>query len=103
MVHSQQRASGSEAKALRLKGGAYVKRLRQASGLTQRELAVKVGLNYYTFISQLENGTGRVPPDLYAAFADAFHVNRKEFVRELLRYYDPFTYKILFTNAGSER
>lgn len=103
MVHSQQKASGAEAKALRAKGGMYVKRLRERAGLTQRELAVKTGLAYYTFISQLENGIGRVPPDLYAAFADALGVDRKEFVRELLRYYDPFTYKILFTNDGKQR
>jgi transcriptional regulator with XRE-family HTH domain len=103
MVHTQQKASGTEAKALRRKGGQYVKSLRVAAEMTQRELALKIGLDYYTFISQIENGQGRVPPDLYAAFADALEVDRREFVREILKFYDPFTYQILFTSEGVKR
>jgi transcriptional regulator with XRE-family HTH domain len=75
-----------------------VKQLRQNAGrwLTQRELASMVGLHFYTFISQLESGRGRIPPDRYQAWAEALGVDSQEFVRELLRYYDPITYRHLF-------
>jgi hypothetical protein len=59
-------------------------------------LAQTVGLQYYTFISQVENGTGRVPPHLYEKFADALGVGVADFAKHMLMYYDPFTYKALF-------
>jgi hypothetical protein len=55
-----------------------------------------VGAEYYTFISQLETGRGRVPPDRYRVWASALQVDPKLFVKQLLSYYDPITYGILF-------
>lgn len=82
-------------KALRIKGGAYVRSLREAKGLTQRDLADKVGLKYYTFVSQVETGSARVPPESYGRWADALEICRKEFAMQLLRFYDPYTYACL--------
>ena len=55
-----------------------------------------MGAEYYTFISQLETGRGRVPPDRYRVWASALQVDPKLFVKQLLSYYDPITYGILF-------
>lgn len=94
-MHAQYDRSSGAAKALRKKGGTYLKQLREAAHLTQRELAMKVGLAYYTFISQIENGTGRPPPELYGAFADALGVDVRKFAVDMLKYYDPWTFKWL--------
>jgi transcriptional regulator with XRE-family HTH domain len=81
---------------LRREGGRWLKELRERAGLSQRQLALKVGTEHYTFISQLETGRGRIPPDRYLDWADALGVEARPFVRELLRYYDPITHGILF-------
>jgi transcriptional regulator with XRE-family HTH domain len=74
--------------------------LREGQRLSQRDLAEKVGLEYYTFVSQIESGRGRVPPDRYREWATALNVDARVFVTRLLAYYDPSTYEILF--GGSE-
>lgn len=81
---------------LRRSAGAWLKELREKRGLSQRQLAKLVGAEYYTFISQLETGRGRIPPDRYRQWAEALQVNPTDFVRTLLQYYDPVTYSILF-------
>lgn len=59
-VH-QQRLGSEEVQELRREGGRFLKDLREKQGLSQRQLAALVGAEYYTFISQLETGRGRVP------------------------------------------
>ncbi len=96
MVHTTYDASSKQSKRLRKAAGRYLSKCRKDVDLTQRELASKIGLDYYTFISQLECGAGRVPPNLYAPYADAVGIDRKKFGKEMTKYYDPFTYQILF-------
>ena len=60
-THPQQ-GHASEAAALRREAGKWLKRLRESQGLSQRELARRVSIEYYTFISQIESGRGRIPP-----------------------------------------
>jgi transcriptional regulator with XRE-family HTH domain len=98
MYGNPQRRSASEVQDLRREGGRWLKEQREAAGLSQRQLAAKVGADYYTFISQLETGRGRIPPDRYRDWALALEVPEKTFVRELLRFYDPITYEILFSD-----
>jgi transcriptional regulator with XRE-family HTH domain len=86
---------------LRKKGGKWLKSLRERAGLSQRELAARLGMKFYTFISQLENGTGRIPPDRYESWATALGVPTAEFVKQILAYYDPITYKILFSGENA--
>ncbi len=81
---------------LRQNAGRWLKELREAQGMSQRELARRVGLNFYTFISQLEAGRGRIPPDRYKAWAEALQIDPHLFVKELLRFYDPVTFHYLF-------
>lgn len=95
-VFKQGDASSEEAKRLRKLGGRWLANLRKRAGLTQRELAVKCGIAYYTFISQLEQGSGRVPPDLYDTWSRAVGVDGPAFTRKLLAFYDPHTYQALF-------
>ncbi len=57
-------------------------------------------LEYYTFISQLENGRGRVPTNKYRDYARAVGVDEKVFVKKLLMFYDPISYEILFDDEA---
>jgi transcriptional regulator with XRE-family HTH domain len=96
MYTHPQRLSARLTRKLRSQAGLWLRELREKRGLSQRELARKVGAQYYTFISQLEKGRGRVPPDRYLLWADALGIAPRDFVRELMSYYDPVTYDIMF-------
>ena len=94
--HSARSLHLQAAKKLRSEAGRWLQELREKRGLSQRELAQKVGAEYYTLISQLEHGRGRVPPDRYLVWARALGVEPREFVRGLMAFYDPVTYDIIF-------
>ena len=51
--------------------GAWLKELRGRAGLSQLQLAERLNLKYYTFVSQVENGFGRVPTESMEAWARA--------------------------------
>ncbi len=91
-----QKLSAADTFELRRKAGRWLKQRRESVGLSQRQLAELVGTDYYTFISQLETGRGRIPPDKYPVWAEALKLSAKEFVLTLLPYYDPITFEILF-------
>ncbi len=93
--HPQQRASHN-VQQLRREAGRWLKELREKRKLTQRQLAEKVGVEYYTFVSQLEVGRGRIPPDRYEVWAQALEIEPAVFVKHLMRFYDPETYRLLF-------
>ena len=99
MLADLQKASPEEAKEQRAALGLWLKELRETRKLSQRELADKLSLDYYTFISQLENGRGRIPVHRYGEWAEALGEDKRSFVRKLLSYYEPTTYKILFDQA----
>jgi transcriptional regulator with XRE-family HTH domain len=96
MYGNPQKRSAADVQDLRRDGGRWLKVLRESKGLSQRQLADAVGAEYYTFISQLETGRGRIPPDRYRDWAKALGVDERSFVQELMRYYDPITHGILF-------
>ncbi len=77
----QQLQSRDEAAALRREAGQWLKERREAAGLSQRDLSAKVGIEYYTFISQIEAGRGRVPAERYEAYANALGINPREFTK----------------------
>ena len=101
-THPQRRSSELTQK-LRNQAGVWLRELRERRGLSQRELADRVGAEYYTFISQLETGRGRIPPDRYLVWAHALGIDKREFVRTLMSYYDPVTYGILFDQAAESQ
>jgi transcriptional regulator with XRE-family HTH domain len=83
---------------LRHDAGRWLRELREKRGLSQRDLAKKVGAQYYTLVSQLEHGRGRIPPEDYLLWARALAVPPATFVRRLMRYYDPVTYQMIFVD-----
>ena len=95
---NKQGARTEENMALRKDGGLFIKALRTQAGLTQREVAVALNMNYYTMVAQMEAGTARIPPDTYAAYAKVLGVDPKLFTRKLMQYYDPHTYRSLWGN-----
>lgn len=99
-MYTNQRQN-QDTKELRRLGGRWLKERRESAGLSQRQLAEILGVEYYTFISQIETGHGRIPPDRYEAWASAIGLELADFVREILRYYDPVTFTILF-NAPAD-
>lgn len=101
MYSHPQQGKSPETVELRKRVGVWLQTLREARGLSQRQLAVALGIDYYTFISQVESGRGRIPPDRYAAWAGALGVELKPFVRVLMRHYDPMTYECLFDDVDS--
>src|SRR5262245_128158 len=104
MYKHPQRRSSELTRKLRNRAGIWLRDLREQRGLSQTELAERVGTEYYTFISQLETGRGRIPPDRYLTWAHALGIDKREFVRTLMSFYDPVTYSILFDQApGSKK
>ena len=100
MLQRKSVAAQKETARLRSEMGLWLKELREARGLSQRDLANQLGLDYYTFISQLENGRGRIPKDRYRDWAKALDQDLREFVKKLLSYYDPVSYEILFKDQA---
>src|SRR6516165_5140574 len=97
MYSNPQRRADRKTQSLRREAGEYLRDLRESAGLSQRQLASMVGTEYYTFVSQLETGRGRLPPIKYKVWAEALGVRSYNFVKILMRYYDPITYEILFS------
>lgn len=102
MLGASQRRLSDDALELRREAGRWLKQRREELGLSQRELAGLVGTEYYTFISQLEAGRGRIPPERYREWASALDMDPRDFVRTILRYYDALTYEILFESGSQE-
>jgi transcriptional regulator with XRE-family HTH domain len=86
----------TDVRELRKEAGRWLRSLRESRGLSQRELAERTGTDYYTFISQLETGRGRIPADQYRIWAEVLGVDPKGFTKSLMRFYEPVTYAILF-------
>jgi len=103
MYSNPQRLSSDGVQELRREAGRWLKELRERRGLSQRNLAELVSAEYYTFISQIEAGKGRIPPDRYVEWARALSVDPRSFVQTLLQYYDPVTYAILFGEQGQSK
>lgn len=102
MIASQRKASSEESREHRLALGVWLRDLREEQGLSQRDLSDALGLDYYTFISQLENGRGKIPSSRYRDWAQALGQDPKSFVRKLLMHYDPVSYDILFSDSMDE-
>ena len=85
-----------QVKKLRKQAGNWLKELRARAGLSQIELAEVLGFKYYTFISQVENGFGRVPVESMEAWAKALKAEPSEFAKHLLSFYEPELYRLLY-------
>jgi transcriptional regulator with XRE-family HTH domain len=85
-----------QVKQLRKQAGAWLKELRGRAGLSQIQLADILGFKYYTFISQVENGFGRVPIESMEAWAKALGADPRAFAKHLLSFYEPELYRLLY-------
>ncbi len=101
MYTNPQKRGISETVDLRKEAGRWLRDRREARGLSQRQLAELIGIEYYTFISQLETGRGRIPPDKYRVWAQALGMDARDLVLALFPFYDPTTYSILFPNNST--
>lgn len=101
MLHEAHKATPEESREQRAMLGTWLKGLREECGLSQRDLADILSLDYYTFISQLENGRGKIPSHRYVEWAEALNQEPRAFVKTLLSYYEPLTYKVLFEDEAS--
>jgi transcriptional regulator with XRE-family HTH domain len=81
---------------LRKQAGLWIRGLRSDAGLTQLELAKRVGQAWYTYISQIECGSNRVPKADYDKWAAALNQDPSEFAKTCMSFYDPETYKAIF-------
>lgn len=102
MAYNAYDASSREARILRADAGDYIKKLRIDKELTQRQLSDQLGLEYYTFISQLECGQGRLPPKLWVKTANALGQDPKEFALKMLSYYDPYAHHAITTGKTKD-
>jgi transcriptional regulator with XRE-family HTH domain len=89
-----------DAKSLRKLAGDWLKQRRAEAELSQADLAARLGLKYYTFISQVENGFSRVPTEIMGAWANELGLEQGAFARHLLMYYEPEMHRLLF---GAEK
>lgn len=96
-------AMAHDAGDLRKEAGLWLKSLRNRSGLSQRMLAEAVGFPYYTTIAQIEAGKLRLQPDRYELCARALGVDTQDFIKQIMKYYDPVTHKALFGDDNAER
>ena len=86
----------SQSKKLRKQAGDWLKELRGRAGLSQAQLADELGFKYYTFVSQVENGFGRLPVESMEAWAKALNVEPSDFAKRLLSFYEPELYRLLY-------
>ncbi|MEP3528554.1 MAG: helix-turn-helix transcriptional regulator [Sulfitobacter sp.] len=89
-------ATSKKALEPRLELGGWLKSLRIERGLSQRQLAEELQLDYYTFISQLETGRGKIPSSRYQDWANALKQDPKAFMITLLSYYEPEAFAMIF-------
>ena len=96
MLAQEHQSSAQDTLALRQEAGKWLRQLRENIGISQRELAKRVGLEYYTFISQIESGRGRIPPAQMRNWAEVLGVSPRKFASEMMRYYDPISHDMIF-------
>lgn len=79
--------------------GGWLKDRRLAAGLTQKQVADAMGIEYYTFVAAMEAGRARVPQEKYDLYAKLLKVPPIDLVKRVLRAEDPYAFKIIFSQA----
>ena len=79
----------------RRKAGTWLKTLREEAGLTQIDLARRLGFKYYAFVSQVETGLSRVPTEKLERWALALGADPGEFTKRLISFYEPEIHRLL--------
>jgi transcriptional regulator with XRE-family HTH domain len=71
-------------KAALVRRGKYLAKLRADAGLTQADLAERLGYSTAQFVSNWERGVSGPPDHIVSDLAEIFGCNRKDLVAELL-------------------
>jgi transcriptional regulator with XRE-family HTH domain len=80
----------------RKRAGIWLRGLREEAGLTQLELARRLHIKYYAFVSQVETGLSRVPTDKLEAWAHTLDVDPSDFAKRLISFYEPELHRLLY-------
>ena len=78
-MHAVNRQLKVDANELRKAAGHWLRERRVELGISQRTLAERVNMEYYTFISQIEAGRGRVPSEKLQQWAKDFEIRLESF------------------------
>lgn len=84
------------AKQLRKEQGEYLAFLRKRAGLTQAEVSKGLAYDWASVVGSHEQGDSNLPPEHYVTFANLVGVDPKEFVRNILRFHNPWAWQVLF-------
>ena len=71
-----------------------------ASGLTQREIADRIGLKHPNVISMIKQGTTRVPLNRIPALSQTLGMDEKDFLILAIQEYHPGIHEILLDVLG---
>ncbi len=64
--------------------GIFMKKRREELGLTQAELARKLGYRYGNFIGYLENGKAVFPVEKWEEYAEVLQVDKHVFLKQVI-------------------
>ena len=92
----------SSLKQHRKRAGVWLKTLREEAGLTQMQLAGRLGFKYYAFVSQVETGFSRLPTEKMEAWARALGVEPRQFAQRLIADYEPALHRVLYEAISPE-
>ncbi len=87
-------ALSDETKRRRQAFGRYLQGLRPTD-MSQNDLAKALGIEYYTFISQVEKGHAKLPSGKILPWADAVGTDRAELCMKYIEFYEPECYQAL--------
>jgi transcriptional regulator with XRE-family HTH domain len=82
--------------------GAWLKQLREGRGLSQPQMVTALGMKHRAAISMIESGKNRLAPVNFEIYAEMLCIEPREFVRQLLSYYSPEVYEILFGDVADQ-
>jgi DNA-binding XRE family transcriptional regulator len=84
-------------------GGRWLQQLRNQAGLSQLDLAVRLGIKHYSYVSQIETGLSRPPMSKLQAWAKSLDVDPTEFAEQFISFYEPDLYRMLKSGERSSR
>ena len=76
--------------------GTRLKKARELAEMTQKEVADRLGVEYFTFVSQMENGRIAPPPSMWRKLADILGLDQAEFITHCLYNLYPEVYGALY-------
>lgn len=74
--------------------GNWLRAKRQEAGLTQKQVNDLIDVES-NLVAAVESGRSTIPPSRYEALANALSVSHEEFATFLLRYDNPWLYKMI--------